>query len=96
MVQVTVIDEDGNPPSGEINVTIAPPGRSRAGQWSGSARLKDDGTFEFKGVPPGDYVVSTKGHVMIEGEDPDAKLITTEVGETVELTIVARKRKFLS
>ena len=91
-VRVKVTGSDGKRPSEEVHVTIQPPGGPRRGQWGGSAKCKADGTCKFKEVPPGEYLVSTNPMLMIKGEDPDAKLVTVNVGDVVEVAITEHSR----
>ena len=61
-------------------------------------QCKKDGSFEFKGVPPGEYVVTAKPTPMREGEASAARGVTVTVAKTVDLEIVsecahARKRR---
>jgi len=51
-------------------------------------QCKKDGTFEFKGVPPGEYIVVAKPNPMREGEASEPKLVTITVGGIVDLEIV--------
>lgn len=56
----------------------------------GSARCKEDGSFEFTGVPLGKYIISTDPRVMMASDEVSAKLISVEPGKTYELELVHR------
>ena len=66
---------------------VAPVGGEKVGSWGGSGNLKPDGTFELKGVPPGEYVVSTKPQHPGIPKDPNSKTIKVEGGRTVEVEL---------
>lgn len=84
-VRGKVIFKSG-PPKGEIHVNIDPAGGSRVGSWGGSARCNPDGSFEFKGVPPGDYELSTTPS-FLRKDDSGVEKITVKAGETVEVKL---------
>jgi len=92
IIRGKVVDQNGNVPSGNIHINIRPPGE-QIGKWGGSMKCKEDGTFEFKGVPPGEYLVGTDPLLLIEGNRKNAKLITVEAGKTYELEILHTKQK---
>lgn len=60
-IRISVTDKEGRALSryegNEVLVEVEPKGGSKIGLWSGSAKVKDDGTFEFNHVPPGQYRV---------------------------------------
>jgi hypothetical protein len=93
IVRGKVVGPDGKRPSGDVLVSIEPPGGSRVGQWGGAARCKEDGTFEFKGVPPGQYVLSTDPMHAREGGDPNAKEVTVTAGQTVEVELTHHRSR---
>jgi hypothetical protein len=72
-----------------VNVHVNPPGE-RIGKWGGSAQLKPDGTYEFTGVPPGQYWVSTVFDPGPAERNPAAKSVTVEAGRTAEVKLVHR------
>jgi hypothetical protein len=45
-------------------------------------RVQEDGSFEFKGVPPGDYLVGIGGMIETEEEKKKATLVSVR-GDTV-------------
>jgi hypothetical protein len=65
-------------------------GAGKVGSWGGSMNCQPDGSFEFKNVPPGDYLVGpSRGHDLKAG-DAGVKKITVKVGGTVTVEIVER------
>lgn len=87
-VRGKVVGGDGKPPQRALIVEIEPKDGVRVGTWGGSVQCKEDGAFEFKGVPPGEYVLIAKPNPMREGEASEPKLVTVTVGGTVSLEIV--------
>jgi len=77
----------GVPEGGHVNVSVAPEGGERVGQWGGSTQVERDGTFRFDNVPPGAYVISTG--LLLPDREPDAKArkITVTAGQTVEVEL---------
>jgi len=69
-----------------INVSVAPEGE-RIGKWSGSMRVRPDGTFQFSNVPAGTYVISTGPLIPGEAPDPKAKRIKVVAGQTVTVEL---------
>ncbi|MHC4323370.1 MAG: hypothetical protein ACYSUX_03760 [Planctomycetota bacterium] len=94
IIRGKVIDTNGEVPSRDVHVHMRPPGE-QIGKWGGSMKCKEDGTFEFKGVPPGEYLVGSDPMLLIEGNRKNTKLITVEAGKVydVEIVHVAQKRK---
>ena len=88
-VRGKVVGDDGNPPRRAFIVEIEPKDGVGVGTWGGSIQCKKDGVFEFKGVPPGEYVVIAKPNPMREGEASEPKLVTVTVGGTVSLEIAS-------
>ncbi len=84
-----VIGKDGKPPKRAFIAEIEPKGGNKIGSWGGSMQCKKDGSFEFKGVPPGEYIVIAKPNPMREGEASPPKLVTITAGKTIELEIVS-------
>jgi hypothetical protein len=89
-VRVTVVGPDGKPASGEIHVSLYPPGNP-IGKWGGSSKIKADGTAEFNGVPPGAYFVSADPMASIN-RDTSAKSITVKSGQITTVQIAAPAR----
>lgn len=89
MIRGTVVDRQGNPaPDAMVEIRGWP---DSIGRWGGSLSLMPQGVFEFKNVPPGDYVISTGSNPVL-AKDPDAMKIQVKVGETTELTLEQRAR----
>ena len=89
-LKVTVVGPDGKPVASGVHVHVNPPGE-RIGKWGGSAELKPDGTYEFDGVPPGQYWASTDFDPSGPAEqNPAAKPVTVEPGKLAEVKLVHR------
>ena len=82
-----VLGRNGKPPVGDIHIHIRPPGE-QIGKWGGSARCKEDGSFEFSGVPPGKYLIGADISLATEGDRTNAKLVLVEAGKTYDIEIV--------
>lgn len=88
VVRGKVIGTDRRPPTRAFMAEIQPKDGLRVGTWGGSMQCKKDGSFEFKGVPPGEYIIVAKPNPMREGEASEPKLVTITVGGIVDLEIV--------
>jgi hypothetical protein len=87
-VRGKVVGDDGNPPRRAFLVEIEPKDGAKIGTWGGAMQCKEGGVFEFKGVPPGEYVVIAKPNPMREGEASEPKAVTVTVGATVSLEVI--------
>jgi hypothetical protein len=87
VIRGKVVDADGKVPSGEVHIHIRPPGE-QIGKWGGSAKCKEDGSFEFTGVPPGEYLVGTDFSLLTEGDRTNAKSVLVEAGKTYDIQVV--------
>jgi hypothetical protein len=74
-----------------VSIDAAVKFEDRVGTWGGSTQVKGDGTFEFAGVPPGEYVVTTNMDPTAREKDPLAKKIVVKAGEVVEVELTAKK-----
>jgi hypothetical protein len=97
-VRGKVTGPDGKAPTRPFIANIEPKGGSVVGSWGGSMQCREDGSFEFKGVPPGDYVVTTHPNPMRSGEASAPISVTIAVGKAIDLEITneyahARKRR---
>jgi len=92
IIRGKVVDGTGKRPSGEIHMNIDPPG-DRIGKWGYSGRLSEDGTFEISGIPPGEYIISTRPNPSRGDYKPNTKRITVEGGKTYELEIIHAEQK---
>jgi hypothetical protein len=93
IIRGRVVDAKGNPPADQVHVHARPPG-DLVGKWGGSMRCQPDGTFEFKNVPPGEYLLSTK--LMSAPTDPipaDAQTVTVIAGKTSQVEIKHTQRR---
>jgi hypothetical protein len=83
------VTDSGGAPDVPYMAEISPEAGRKTGSWSGGSQVKADGSFEFKGVPPGKYLVTAHPNPgpVIRGKDPNEKLIEVKGGETVEVEI---------
>jgi 5-hydroxyisourate hydrolase-like protein (transthyretin family) len=88
-----VVDKDGKRPLGEIHLNIDPPGEEWLGKWGSSGRLSEDGTFDISGIPPGEYIISTRPNPSRGYYKPNTIKITVEAGKTYELEIIHAEQK---
>ena len=92
-VQVTVTDKEGKPlakfENAPILIEIEPKGGSVIGSWGGSSEVKPDGTYEFVGMPAGEYRVRSHPNPSTTGRiyAPE-KIVKIEAGASVQVTIV--------
>jgi hypothetical protein len=70
------------------HVHIEQQGHRGIGSWGGSMQCGKDGSFEFKGVPPGEYLLSTKPMLPGQPEDPEALPVVVKEGETEEFELI--------
>ncbi len=89
IVKGEVVGQDGEAPTREIIVELEPKGGHKRGSWGGSMQCKEDGGFEFAGVPPGEYLIIAKPNPMREGEASKPILVVIRVGDVVEVQIVS-------
>jgi hypothetical protein len=84
-----VTQSGGAPTDGPYLAEIKPEGGEKIGSWGGSTVVSADGTFEFKNVPPGKYVVTALRNPgpVLKGKDPNAKTIGVTAGKTLDVEI---------
>lgn len=87
IIRGKVVSKDGEALSGDIHIHVRPPGEQK-GKWGGSRKCEPDGSFEFTGVPPGDYLVGTGIGLITEGDRTNARLISVVAGKTYEVEVV--------
>jgi hypothetical protein len=92
-LHVTVTDRSGNPISRfeghPILVHFEPKGGSTIGSWGGDATVKDDGTFDFTKVPPGEYRVTSHPNPYTEARKyAPEQIVTVQPGPPVEVKVV--------
>ncbi len=92
-VQVNVTDKAGKPlatfEKASLLVEIAPKAGSGVGTWGGSAEVKPDGTYEFAGMPAGEYRVTSHPNPGTTGRTyAPEQIVKVEPGATVPVTIV--------
>jgi len=84
-----VTDPQGAAPTRSFLVEIEPAGGARRGSWGGSLTCQADGSFELRGIPPGDYVVVAQPNPMQQGEATPPRTVTIAAGQALELTLVS-------
>lgn len=92
-IRITVTDKfgralsrfDGKP----LIVEVEPKEGNTVGAWGGSATVKDDGTFEFKNVPPGEYRINSRPNPANTSRvyAPE-QVITVKAGEPVQVKVI--------
>lgn len=92
-VHVTVTDKEGKAlakfENAPILVQIEPKGGPVIGSWGGSAEVKPDGTYEFAGMPAGEYRVTSHPNPSTTGRIYALeKIVKVEAGASVPVTIV--------
>ena len=87
-VRGKVVTQGGKRPDGQIVLELKPPGENQSGKWGYSGYLSEDGTFDITGIPPGEYVISTRPNPCRADYAPNTKKITVKPGKTYELEIV--------
>jgi carboxypeptidase family protein len=92
-IRVTVTDKSGRAISrfegNPIMVHFEPKEGSTIGSWGGDATVKDDGTFEFTKVPPGEYRISSHPNPSSTQRKyaPD-QIVTVKPGEPISVKII--------
>jgi len=89
IIQGKVMGKDGKPPTRQFMVDLEPKGGNKIGSWGGSMNCKEDGSFSFEGVPPGEYLVTAKPNPMREGEASEPEPVSVVVGKTIELEFIS-------
>jgi hypothetical protein len=94
IVRGKVVPKEGQslPKTDQFHITIVPAGGSRPGTWGGGARCDAEGRFEFKGVPPGEYLLSTNP-LLHTGDDTGAVRVKVESGKTIEITVTHEQNR---
>jgi len=87
-VRGKVLTEKGNIPSGQIVLEIETPGEEKIGKWGYSGYLSKDGTFNISGIPPGEYIITTRPNPSSANYKPNEQKIVIEPGKTYEIEIV--------
>jgi len=85
-------EDQSLPKKGQLHVNIIPVGGNRPGTWGGGAQCEADGRFEFKGVPPGEYLVSSNP-LLNMGDDTGAVRVKVASGKTIEITITHEQNR---
>ena len=92
-LHIRILDKNGKSLSrfegNELHVNVEPKEGSRVGTWGGGARVSDDGTVEFKDVPPGEYRVASRPNPgsSTRRYAPE-QIVKVEPGVTVEVKLV--------
>ncbi len=72
----------------QMAVSIHEAAGEKIGSWGGGMNCKEGGTFEFKNVPAGKYIVGPSGYFDMQPGDLNTKTIEVIAGKTVEVTII--------
>jgi hypothetical protein len=73
----------------EILVDVEPKGGSKVGSWGGSATVKDDGTFEFNNVPPGEYRITSRPNPSNSTRQyAPEQIVTVTLGAPTQVKVV--------
>jgi hypothetical protein len=88
-IQGKVLDSASKPPTRQFIVELEPKGGSVPGSWGSSGQIKPDGSFDIKGIPPGEYLLVAKPNPMREGEATDPKSLVITAGRMLDLTLRA-------
>ena len=86
-VRGVVTGKKGETPTRTFMVELEPKGGSRIGKWSGSSNCKKDGSFEFSGIPEGEYVLYARPNPGSEKEKSKMFDITITTGAMLNLEI---------
>lgn len=87
-VRGKVVTEKGKIPSGQIVLEIETPGEEKIGKWGYSGYLGKDGTFNISGIPPGEYIITTRPNPSSANYKPYKQKIVIEPGKTYEIEIL--------
>jgi hypothetical protein len=87
-VRGKVVTEKGNIPSGQIVLEIETPGEEKIGKWGYSGYLGKDGTFNISGIPPDEYIITTRPNPSSSNYKPNQQKIVIEPGKTYEIEIL--------
>ena len=88
IIRGKVVDKDGNPPTRSYIVNIEAKGGSKVGSWGGGTQCKEGGAFEFSGVPPGEYVLTSQPNPGREDEASEPKPVVVTAGAVIDVGIV--------
>ncbi len=87
IVRGKVVDAAGNTPAGEIILELDVAGDRTVGTWGYSGKVKSDGRFEIKGIPPGEYVITTRPNPSRTTYQPNRMPINVEGGREYEIEV---------
>jgi hypothetical protein len=78
----------------ELLINIEPKAGAKVGSWGGGATVKDDGTFEFDNVPPGEYRITSRPNPSNSNRQyaPEQIITVTPGGPTQVKVIYAADR----
>jgi len=88
IVRGKVLTKKGSIPAGQIVLELEPPGEEKIGKWGYSGYLSKDGTFNISGIPPGEYIITTRPNPSSADYKPNEKKIVIEPGKTYEIEIL--------
>jgi len=74
------------PKKGQHKVMMHPPGGNKVGSWGGSMNYKEDGSFEFKNVPEGEYYIGRDQGGDLKLNEPGVKKIEVKAGKISQVS----------
>ena len=66
---------------------LKPAGGEKVGSWGGSSNVGSNNTVEFKGIPPGKYVLSVHPNPSTEVERRRSQTIELSGGEALKIVV---------
>jgi len=92
-IRVSILDHQGKPltrfENAKVSVQLEDARGPKVGRWGGSAEGSTNGTYEFKGVPPGQYKITSRPNPGSSTQEYTApQTVTVEPGKTVDVKMV--------
>ena len=92
-VHISVLDKNGKPlarfDGGAVHLEIESTAGRKVGSWGGSANVNTNGIFDFKGVPPGEYKITTRPNPGSSTKEyAPLQIITVESGKTIDVKMI--------
>ena len=92
-IQISVTDKNGKALSRlegrPLQVNVEPKEGSKVGSWGGGATVKDDGTYQFTDVPPGEYRVTSRPNPSLSNKQYSSEqIVTVRAGRTESVKVI--------